>query len=286
MILAACNAGSYQRLWSPPLSYDQSGGFSGDPKSGPAHFKIKLDYNPVNNQVAFKDGERASPLGVAMRYLLLFVSAFLWSASASATNNVTINFSGSLYQVSPSVSSLFKVGDAVTGSLSYNADVTGQSFYSYADIFPDAVTGGSINVAGYVAPFNSGRLFVTDNEPYSTGIDRFIFDTYNSSAPPVNGLAFNDLFINWQDNTGKASPGFNLPTTQEQLAAYGLPTGAIDWVAGDGQNRVTFSLNSVTLINSAVPEPGTWATMILGFGIMGGALRSRRKQNKLSLTSA
>ena len=28
---------------------------------------------------------------------------------------------------------------------------------------------------------------------------------------------------------------------------------------------------------SAVPEPGTWATMLLGFALAGGALRKRRK---------
>ena len=29
----------------------------------------------------------------------------------------------------------------------------------------------------------------------------------------------------------------------------------------------------------AVPEPGTWMMMLLGFGLIGGALRSRKKQN-------
>jgi len=30
---------------------------------------------------------------------------------------------------------------------------------------------------------------------------------------------------------------------------------------------------------AAVPEPGTWMMMLLGFGLIGGALRSRKKQN-------
>ncbi|MEG8038220.1 PEPxxWA-CTERM sorting domain-containing protein [Sphingomonas sp. LR60] len=34
---------------------------------------------------------------------------------------------------------------------------------------------------------------------------------------------------------------------------------------------------SETLIAGAVPEPATWAMMILGFGLIGGALRSRRR---------
>jgi len=29
---------------------------------------------------------------------------------------------------------------------------------------------------------------------------------------------------------------------------------------------------------SSVPEPDTWATMLLGFGLVGGAMRSRRRK--------
>lgn len=34
-----------------------------------------------------------------------------------------------------------------------------------------------------------------------------------------------------------------------------------------------------TMAVTAVPEPGTWMMMLLGFGLIGGALRSRKKQN-------
>lgn len=36
---------------------------------------------------------------------------------------------------------------------------------------------------------------------------------------------------------------------------------------------------------SAVPEPTTWAMMLLGFGFVGGAMRSRRRQ-KLTVSYA
>lgn len=41
--------------------------------------------------------------------------------------------------------------------------------------------------------------------------------------------------------------------------------------------HVTGSINSAQLISSAVPEPATWATMLLGFGLIGGAMRRRQK---------
>lgn len=42
----------------------------------------------------------------------------------------------------------------------------------------------------------------------------------------------------------------------------------------------SFELDSIA---SAAPEPGTWAMMILGFGLAGAGLRSRRRRGKLAL---
>lgn len=61
----------------------------------------------------------------------------------------------------------------------------------------------------------------------------------------------------------------------------------------------TFQLNDVSIssssstqivsgqIQAAVPEPGTWAMMLLGFGMVGGAMRSaRRRKDKVSVSFA
>jgi hypothetical protein len=45
---------------------------------------------------------------------------------------------------------------------------------------------------------------------------------------------------------------------------------------GDNTGDISFSLFA------GVPEPGTWAMMILGFGMVGGAMRSRRRKVSLS----
>ncbi|MBL9069908.1 MAG: PEPxxWA-CTERM sorting domain-containing protein [Sphingopyxis sp.] len=43
---------------------------------------------------------------------------------------------------------------------------------------------------------------------------------------------------------------------------------------------VQFRTTSVSseVLQSAVPEPATWATMLLGFGLIGGGMRYRRRQ--------
>lgn len=60
-----------------------------------------------------------------------------------------------------------------------------------------------------------------------------------------------------------------------------ITTGSIDLDLAFGRNTDDFS--HVTFFNSAaIPEPGTWAMLILGFGLVGGALRAAR-QNRPAL---
>lgn len=50
----------------------------------------------------------------------------------------------------------------------------------------------------------------------------------------------------------------------------------------DGIARVTFGAPPV----SAVPEPATWAIMVGGFGLVGGAMRSARRRKGAALRAA
>ncbi len=66
------------------------------------------------------------------------------------------------------------------------------------------------------------------------------------------------------------------------LQDYSLPISASSnvWIIGgsfngpDGQNDA-FKLASVTV--AAVPEPATWAMMLIGFGMIGGTMRKRTR---------
>ena len=61
-------------------------------------------------------------------------------------------------------------------------------------------------------------------------------------------------------------------------------------VGAGGQNFNAFlrdtpttdNFGGISLSLAAVPEPATWAMMIMGFGLIGGAYRSRRTQGKIS----
>ena len=71
------------------------------------------------------------------------------------------------------------------------------------------------------------------------------------------------------------------------LSVYGLEIGigsgwngtffgAVDNVQANFGNARTVNSNFEVAVNAAVPEPATWAMMIAGFGLVGGAMRRRK----------
>jgi hypothetical protein len=71
----------------------------------------------------------------------------------------------------------------------------------------------------------------------------------------------------------------NVPGPQGNVSAFYLwdnvATGAIRLTDTQGySNAVLYRSTAV----AAVPEPGTWALMLVGFGAVGGAMRRRRRE--------
>ena len=80
--------------------------------------------------------------------------------------------------------------------------------------------------------------------------------------------------------TGSACPGFNAAFCP--FSSFAAPfTGVARSVTFRGQanqlalDDITFDLVAMPGAG-AVPEPATWATMLIGFGLIGGAMRRRR----------
>ncbi len=81
--------------------------------------------------------------------------------------------------------------------------------------------------------------------------------------------------------------GSNLTVTGLSIGAgsgwnNGVFAGAIDNVnfsfAGGRENNFNFEVAA-----AAVPEPGTWAMMLVGFGMIGGTARYRRRKTSLAI---
>ena len=106
-------------------------------------------------------------------------------------------------------------------------------------------------------------------------------------APPAqtSWVANADTFVAHQYRLWNGNFGFTLLGTgapSDLTAEYSFPTTPVySGIYDDSLRRLEFNGVSLTVQNlsSAVPEPATWAMMIIGFGAVGSMVRaSRRRQ--------
>lgn len=153
------------------------------------------------------------------------------------------------------------------------------------NIPPDGGSGGmSVGGANGLSSLSGNTLiplvgvFTTETDPFGgTPPAALAFDASNplSLSPLLNQVFY----------IGDGRSGFN--NSLGALLTFTAPTNATRfYVAGIdafGFNGLTGYYNDnqgswdVTINLAAVPEPSTWAIMLLGFGAAGGAMRARRR---------
>ena len=166
----------------------------------------------------------------------------------------------------------------------------------------NSITNG--NKTGNFTLAISGINTVSDTEGGRTGINAFAFNdpavgtavsgissgfTFQTGGLNATGCDGSGNFYCFK-NTSASFPSplpsslslfFNVTSdTAGSWANWGTTDFKIDWVGS--QNN--YDLVSLAIpLNTAVPEPATWALMLLGFGGIGMAMRRRRKQGLLQV---
>lgn len=156
--------------------------------------------------------------------------------------------------------------------------MAGQSFSGRVTYETQQFTGPNIS-----AFFNGTRYiysgpisFTNDvNVPPGDGYGMSVFDGHSGRQDEIQ-LAFDNFSLNFSGSdttlTSTQVPSF------EQLAA--MSTKYISFgPATNGGGRGAFTMTKVSSVTSPVPEPATWAMMIVGFGAIGGTMRRKRKVN-------
>lgn len=97
---------------------------------------------------------------------------------------------------------------------------------------------------------------------------------------------YNALQLFFSDGSSQTRTGaeiIGLPNTLTNPNTYNGVSGRVTYDVGSGPTITSATFRStgfdafeIDALSSAVPEPATWGLMILGFGMIGGQLRSRR----------
>lgn len=187
------------------------------------------------------------------------------------------------------------------------SDPKGDFLSSYTAGPPEAdldVTSLSLNFDSATSLFKIGATFDGNIDPTTAGFYVFGVDTGTGTLHPFASIGegnviFNQAIVIQKNGTGTISgastptidpssinisgnslsvtvPLSSLPSTGFSPLQYGFNL----WprIASGNNNQITdFAPQNATLAISPAPEPATWATLILGFGIVGFAVRRRQK---------
>jgi|JI8StandDraft_2_1071088.scaffolds.fasta_scaffold13638_4 hypothetical protein len=165
-------------------------------------------------------------------------------------------------------------GERARGDAIFNFTATGSGFAT--DLgggrFVQSLTGGSLS-------FTAAEDFVIGSRTFAAGsnllsldfLGGFIEVNVNGTTGASEVTIPGDSFSNVQFALFSFPPaeflGFTIGLSGTQFAVGNLAPNCVDC------NILDFTANSVGTFNAAVPEPGTWAMMLAGFGLVGLARR-------------
>jgi hypothetical protein len=118
----------------------------------------------------------------------------------------------------------------------------------------------------------------------------FTFSQVNPSGFPSSGFfsygladltSFSATFANGALTALSFATNALSPISSDGNGNFGLQSFRVTGLGPDGASTSNGDFQLLTsgqLEIAAVPEPATWALMIIGFGMIGGTLRARRRQ--------
>ena len=174
-----------------------------------------------------------------------------------------------LFTTVAATAALFAVAHSASAA-GLSGDTIGAQYF-----YPDSATVFQ-DLGSFVAP-GGGNL--SGNIDYSVTDDQVIFTNVTGGTSPFqiasfNGFKFTDL---------TRDPHITGVTLDASTTANGVSASDASWTS----NQLSFNFEgevwqdrqqAVFDISFAVPEPATWAIMLVGLGATGAALRSRRRR--------
>jgi hypothetical protein len=148
--------------------------------------------------------------------------------------------------------------------------------------FAMAAPAAAVTLLTPTCDLTTGCLFEgNDNDPLA------IEQAYNAvHAPPPLDLPSlsseiqavgEQMTINWSSATPVSYLSVKSGTQFMLYSIANLTAGSISSAGLLGPQGQQQAISHITLFTTGVPEPATWAMMIIGFGMVGAGLRLRRE---------
>ncbi|RYX81299.1 PEP-CTERM sorting domain-containing protein [bacterium] len=198
--------------------------------------------------------------------LLAPVAALLASPAAAATAISYTPGSNILGNNQIIFQSFDVLGPTGLHSAVYSSGVTNQAAQ------PIGSTGGFLAVGNTATGFPSNFGYYSLNLPVAAPVVSFLLGTLDS---------YNTVILNYANGSSDSYTGNQIigggVFTQDGRVTYDVSSAnSLNFISNISfiSSQAAMEIDDVA---SAAPEPGAWLMMILGFGLIGSALRNRNK---------
>lgn len=212
------------------------------------------------------------------------LAAFVASAGGAQAAVVALN--NASFEADPLADGGYEAGSIRGWNTIGNAGWQNPSAASFSSVPSGANTGWIGSLKNHYSAGSMSQTFadsVAANTKYSLSVD--VGRRFDVPLAPflVEILAGDDVVASGGFSEADIDAGGfrNLSLSYESTSALSGPLRFRFRVTDETSVYTQVNFDNVALdvtqISSAVPEPATWAMMIVGFGLAGGALRNRRR---------
>ena len=219
--------------------------------------------------------------GIRMFSAVIAGMALFAGSPASATLVIgTPTPTGLPANPSPLFGTLISFDDGTTNSaLAANA---------YAGLGVTSITNTLGPQLGYYPSSQSGTNYIGTGFSNNWNADILVLFANLQAAVGIGIAGPTTLSFQLLDASLNVLEGYNLATTPSNTYYYiNRPTADVSYLRVTGNfvaiDDLQFATNTVPTPD--VPEPGTWAMMLVGFGAIGAGLRRRKRQHTATVTA-